>query len=156
MKKTRAIIRPLHPRDFHAGFLETLEKLSPLDGLTSMKAYEIFARKMARHHSDIYRIFVAELDDEIIGAITLLVEQKFIHHGGKVGHIEDVATRQGFERRGIGRALVERALAEAVDAGCYKVILDCGEHNVAFYEKLGFKKHEVAMRHDLISPSKKR
>lgn len=29
--------------------------------------------------------------------------------------------------------------------GCYKIILDCGEHNVQFYEKCGYKKKEVQM-----------
>ena len=42
----------------------------------------------------------------MIGATTLLVEQKFIHSGGKAGHIEDVVTRKGFEGLGIGSALI--------------------------------------------------
>ena len=37
----------------------------------------------------------------IIGSTTLLIEQKFIHDGGKVGHIEDVVTRKGYEGFGI-------------------------------------------------------
>jgi hypothetical protein len=32
-------------------------------------------------------------------------------------------------------------------AGCYKVILDCAEKNVGFYEKLGFVRKEVQMAH---------
>ncbi len=31
------------------------------------------------------------------------------------------------------------------ERGCYKVILDCAEHNVAFYEKCGLTKKEVQM-----------
>ena len=38
-------------------------------------------------------------------------------------------------------ALVDAARA----AGCYKVILDCAEDNVAFYSKSGFKRKEVQM-----------
>jgi len=30
-------------------------------------------------------------------------------------------------------------------AGCYKVILDCAEKNIGFYEKCGFKRKEVTM-----------
>ena len=33
----------------------------------------------------------------------------------------------------------------AEEAGCYKVILDCGESNVAFYEKCGLTRKEVQM-----------
>jgi glucosamine-phosphate N-acetyltransferase len=29
--------------------------------------------------------------------------------------------------------------------GCYKVILDCSEHNVNFYTRCGFKQKEVQM-----------
>ena len=31
------------------------------------------------------------------------------------------------------------------EAGCYKVILDCSEENVPFYEKCGLTKKEVQM-----------
>ena len=37
--------------------------------------------------------------------------------------------------------LIEHLLGVARMAGCYKVILDCDEHNVAFYAKLGFRRH---------------
>lgn len=38
------------------------------------------------------------------------------------------------------------ALAEAAQAlGCYKIILDCAESNVAFYEKCGLARKEVQM-----------
>ena len=29
--------------------------------------------------------------------------------------------------------------------GCYKLILDCSESNVKFYEKCGFKRKEIQM-----------
>jgi len=32
-----------------------------------------------------------------------------------------------------------------ISLGCYKIILDCSEKNVPFYEKCGFKKKEVQM-----------
>ena len=33
----------------------------------------------------------------------------------------------------------------AIARGCYKVILDCAEHNVKFYEKCGFARKELQM-----------
>ena len=45
-----------------------------------------------------------------------------------------------------GLSRVIQALMEfAKAAGCYKVILDCGESNVAFYEKCGLTRKEVQM-----------
>lgn len=34
---------------------------------------------------------------------------------------------------------------QAKEVGCYKVILDCSEDNVNFYQKCGFTKKEVQM-----------
>ena len=71
-------------------------------------------------------------------------------NGGRVGHIEDVATKKGYEGLGIGRALVGRSLRFAPQMKCYKVILDCSEKNVPFYKKIGFKKYGLSMRYDLL------
>ena len=80
---------------------------------------------------------------------TLLVEQKFIHNGGRVGHIEDVATRKGFEGMGVGREMIHKLTEISNEYGCYKIILDCDPSVVKFYEKLGFVKKAVTMRLDL-------
>ena len=37
--------------------------------------------------------------------------------------------------------LIDHLLSVARALGCYKVILDCDDKNVAFYAKLGFRKH---------------
>ena len=95
-------------------------------------------------------IFVAKTSEgNIIGTTTLLVEQKFIHGGGRVGHIEDVSVRKGHEGKGVGSSLVKRVLDEARIFGCYKVILDCSDKNVPFYERLGFYLQENEMRFDI-------
>ncbi len=75
-----------------------------------------------------------------------MIEQKFIHNGGKAGHIEDVVTRKGYEGKGIGREILKELIKIAKDNECYKIILDCDEKLVKFYEKLGFKKHSIMMR----------
>jgi len=97
-----------------------------------------------------YIIIVAEEQENqtIIGTATLLIEQKFIHNGGKVGHIEDVATRAGYEGIGVGKEIIQRLIEISKDQQCYKIILDCDDKVIGFYEKLGFKKRGVMMRLD--------
>ena len=95
------------------------------------------------------KIFVAIEDSDIVGSITAIIEQKFVHNGGKICHIEDVVTRKGFEKLGIGSVLVEKVLELAIQEKCYKVILNCSEYNSKFYEKLGFSKHDVGMRYNI-------
>ena len=51
-------------------------------------------------------IHVAIADKKIVGSTTLFIEQKFIHDGGLVGHIEDVVVRKDYEGQGIGMKLV--------------------------------------------------
>ena len=146
--KTNFTIRQIEETDLDKGFFETLSNLAELGEISSdlTRAKDIL-RKLASN--PVYKIFVAIKDNkEIIGLLTLLIEQKFIHNGGKVGHIEDVVTRKGYEGKGIGSELVRSALKYAEENNCYKVILDCSEKNAVFYEKLGFRKHSVEMRYD--------
>ena len=98
-------------------------------------------------------IYVAYLIDnnveKLIGCITLFIEDKIIHNGGKVGHIEDVVIDEKYRGKGIGKILIDYVISIAKDAKCYKVILDCDEENVGFYQKSGFKTKGVCMRLDL-------
>lgn len=157
MKKVKAsdgvaqgyVIRELKAADLGNGFVETLGNLSETGGLTPAGARRIL-RAMRRAGS--YHVVVAVgADGQVVGATTLLVEQKFIHGGGLVGHIEDVVVRDGCEGRGIGGSVVKAAIQIADEFGCYKVILDCKEELEPFYSKLGFRKHDIGMRLDLNS-----
>jgi glucosamine-phosphate N-acetyltransferase len=149
MKKTKPpayMIRELVLADLANGFVETLGNLSDTGGLTPAAARKVL-RTIRR--SPLYHVLVAVgADGRVLGATTLLVEQKFIHGGGLVGHIEDVAVRKGYEGRGVGGSLVRAAVEVAERLGCYKCILDCKEDLVGFYAGLGFRRHDVGMRID--------
>lgn len=144
------IIERLGPKHFQGGFLEALSNLSEVGEISSEQFFSIYQEVYENpgHH----KIFVAIANGTtnfVTGTITLLLERKFIHAGGLVAHIEDVATRRGWERHGIGRALVDYAVQEAKKAGCYKIILDCSNKNIPFYEKCGFRVSGLCMRRDL-------
>lgn len=144
-------VRGIKLSDLRKGYFSTLKNLSELGSIEESveKAAGILNSINA---NPLHKIFVAvdKLTSEVIGSTTLLIEQKFIHSGGKAGHIEDVVTRKGFEGLGIGSALIDHALRFAETAGCYKVVLDCSDTNIRFYQKAGFKVHETSMRYDLI------
>jgi glucosamine-phosphate N-acetyltransferase len=151
MESNNFIIREIEQADLEKGFFQTLSNLAMVGRIRDDLEQ---AKKILQEIKSypLYKIFVAVKNDdaEIIGSITLLIEQKFIHDGGKSGHIEDVVTRKEYEGIGVGSALVSAALAFAREKNCYKVILDCSEKNVRFYEKIGFRRNEISMRHDLI------
>jgi glucosamine-phosphate N-acetyltransferase len=140
-------IRMLARDDLTNGFLESVSNLFKTS-LSEADATAIFDKI---NGNPVYRIFVAELDGEIVGATTLLVEQKFILDGARFSYIEDMAVRAGFEKQGIGLRLVEAAIEEAKREGCFVVRLDCSDETIGFYNKAGFKKkpHVHRMQIDL-------
>jgi len=138
-------IRELEEKDLFNGFLESLDSLRKASDLSPKKAKEIFKKIKSDKN---YKIYVAVLDSKVVGTTTLFIEQKFIHDGGKVGHIEDVAVIKEYQGRGIGQKVVKALLEYAKKEGCYKTILDCTDDLVSFYEKTGFKRHSNSMRFD--------
>ncbi len=137
-------IRLMDATDLRRGFLVALGALKPAE-LTDEQALDVFRQRMRSR----LKTYVALMDDRVAGTASLFIEPKFIHNGGVVGHIEDVAVHTAYQHHGIGAALVSFLLEACRQAGCYKVILDCDEHVIPFYEKLGFRRWEHALRVDL-------
>ena len=138
-------ISEIEEGDLENGFLETLDFLRNASGLDKNKAREIL-KKIKQNPNHI--IHVATDDKKIVGSTTLFIEQKFIHDGGLVGHIEDVVVRKDYEGQGIGMKLVISLLDVAKQKKCYKTILNCEDSLKIFYEKIGFKKTTNEMRYD--------
>jgi len=138
-------IREIEEDDIEKGFLETLDFLRNASNLDKNKAKEIL-KKIKQNTNHI--IHVAVDDKKIVGSTTLLIEQKFIHDGGFVGHIEDVVVRKDYEGKGIGIKLVTSMLERAKEKNCYKTILDCKDDVKQFYERIGFKYESNGMRYD--------
>jgi glucosamine-phosphate N-acetyltransferase len=143
-------IRRLRESDLRNGFFETLSNLSEVGRVSQdIRRAANILREIDK--SKMSNIFVAvDKGGKIIGSITLLLEQKFIHDGGKVGHIEDVVTRRGYAGKGIGSALVRNCINLAKEEKCYKMVLDSSPANVQFYKKAGFREHEISMRYDIL------
>jgi len=138
-------IRQIQENDLFQGFLESLDSLRKASGLEENNA-KLVLKKIRSNQNHV--IMVADLDGQIVGSITLLIEPKFIHQGGLVGHIEDVVVRSELQGKEIGEQLVNAALEYAKNHGCYKTILDCDDNVKPFYEKIGFKRNSNAMRFD--------
>ena len=146
-------IREIEENDFDNGFFETLSNLSTLGGINTNEVLKKEIIKEIITNKD-YVIIISEdvKSREVIGTATLFIEQKFIHNGGKVGHIEDVTTRKGYEGKGVGREIIKKLITISRERGCYKIILDCDEKVSEFYEKIGFKKKAIMMRFESIAP----
>ena len=138
-------IRDIVESDIDNGFLESLDSLRNASDLNKDTARDILKKIIVNPD---HIIHVAEVDGKVVGSTTLLIEQKFIHKGGKVGHIEDVVVSKEFEGRGIGIKLVTSLLEVAKAKNCYKTILDCKDELIPFYERIGFKQESNQMRYN--------
>ena len=138
-------IRDIVESDIDNGFLESLDSLRNASDLNKDTARDILKKIIVNPD---HVIHVAEVDGKVVGSTTLLIEQKFIHKGGKVGHIEDVVVSKEFEGRGIGIKLVTSLLEVAKTENCYKTILDCKNELIPFYERIGFKQESNQMRYN--------
>jgi glucosamine-phosphate N-acetyltransferase len=141
------IIRELKKEDIWNGFLKSLDSLKPASNIEKSKAESIF-EKINTNPDHI--IAVAELDGKIVGSTTLIIESKFIHDGGLVGHIEDVVVDKEFQGQKIGEKIMIYLIEITKKRGCYKTILNCTEDVKPFYEKLGFKQVANELRFDNI------
>jgi len=137
-------VRELKMQDLDSGFLISLDNLiAGTSELEKTKAEELLHEIKS---NPLHRIFVAVSQGNIVGTTTLLVEPKFIFKGGRVGHIEDVSVRKGYEKMGIGHKLVRYATDIAREMGCVKIVLDCSDETMPFYEKLGYSYQDNCMK----------
>src|SRR5450432_2190166 len=111
---------------------------------------ESFTLEEAREHFERirqrpgFRLLVAAVEGETVGTYALLIMDKLGKRGTPAGVVEDVAVLPGKQGQGIGRAMMEHAIAECRKAGCYKLALSSnvkrGDAH-RFYESLGFERH---------------
>lgn len=86
---------------------------------------------------------VAELEGRIVGELELYVGEE-TGVLGRTGFIDVLVVHRDYRRRGVGRALVERAREIARAGGCDTLSVWPEEEAVPFYEKCGL--HDVAYR----------
>ena len=87
---------------------------------------------------------VAVMNNQIVGYGSIVIETKI--RGGKSGHIEDIVSHSLYRAKGIGRVILDVLFDLAKENGCYKVSLQCKEHNIEFYEKCDYELSGVAMQ----------
>jgi glucosamine-phosphate N-acetyltransferase len=96
----------------------------------------------------IFILFFGDIKDDnfrIVASGTILIEPKIIHNSS-VGHIEDVVVDNNFRGHGLAKNILNRLKKYAFNhKNVYKVILDCDEELVQFYNKNDFKVKGVQM-----------
>ncbi|KAM0450510.1 hypothetical protein ACHAPV_004883 [Trichoderma viride] len=141
-------LRALRRTDYDSGFLDCLRVLTTVGEVSEDKFKKQFDNMLA---SDSYYIIVIEdtarEKNSVVATGALIVEHKFIHSLGKVGHIEDIAVAKDQQGKKLGLRLIQALDHVAEKIGCYKSILDCSDANEGFYVKCGFRRAGLQMAH---------
>jgi glucosamine-phosphate N-acetyltransferase len=91
------------------------------------------------------KIFIFEVNNNIIGTGSIFIEKKISHDFKNVGHIEDIIVDKEFRGNGYGKYIINYLIKYAKNNNCYKIILNTDEKNLKFYQKCGFKKTNIEM-----------
>ena len=134
-------IRSIEKKDLDFNYLHLIDKLSPLPDFYGVD----FNREWSNFiNNDNHHTLVAISNDIVVGTGSLLVERKIT--GRIAGHIEDVVVLRPYRKKGTGAAIINGLIDIAKQEKCYKVILNCSDKNVSFYNKFGFIKIENGMK----------
>ena len=93
-----------------------------------------------------YTIFVATIDEKIIGTFALLIMDNLAHMGTPSGIVEDIVVDPAYQGKGIGKLIMNYAIDQCKEAGCYKLALSSNLRRVQahkFYKSLRFKQHGI-------------
>jgi glucosamine-phosphate N-acetyltransferase len=147
------IVRPLERGDFSKGYTKLLEQLTVVGEVGESEFISRFDELKAA--SSTYWIVVIEdaTDSSLLATGTLVIEKKFTHSAGKVGHIEDVVVDSTNRGQNLGKTIVTQLREIGKAQGCYKIILDCTPEKTQFYLSCGFHPKERQMAWYIDAPS---
>ncbi|WVF65636.1 hypothetical protein IAT40_000367 [Kwoniella sp. CBS 6097] len=138
-------VRPLASTDLLRSHFQLLNTLRESPALAPSVYAAIFAHFKSCPGTYYVLVIVDRSTDQLVASGTLIVERKHINNGGASGHLEDIVVSDKMQGKGLGLKLVIGLRDMAVALGCYKVILDCKEQKIPFYEKCGFYKRSAGM-----------
>ena len=101
--------------------------------------------------SEAIRISLIDEDNKEKGHAFLFLIKNDLHQK-PYSLLEDVFVEENFRGQGIGKQLVEKAIQEAKNKGCYKIIgtsRNAREKVHKFYKHLGFDQYGVEFRMNL-------
>jgi|TARA_Y100000389_G_scaffold126223_1_gene123592 glucosamine-phosphate N-acetyltransferase len=120
--------------------IDLVKRISPYS--PSIEMYDDIWFKF-NQQNNVYPI-IAINDGLVLGYGTLSTEFKI--RGGKIGHIEDIVIDQNYERKGLGKKILDALYEIAKTENCLKIMLQCTNTNTKFYEKCGFIINGLAMQ----------
>ena len=131
-------------RELNEGDLESLVKLyEQLDGSNegfTVKAARSVWKSEIEGNKNI-KYFGAIEDGKVVSTCFCLIIPNLTRLGSSACFVENVVTDKDYRGQGLGKKIMERAIAFARERDCYKVILESASFRKEahqFYKNLGF------------------
>lgn len=118
--------------------------IAELDGNTPSPVADIRATWQAMRRYPDYACYFAVRGDEVVGCLSMFVFPVLSHGLAHEAIVEAVVVRPGHRGRGLGRAMMQAAMAMAAEKGAYKLALSSNLRRLdahRFYEGMGFTRH---------------
>lgn len=99
--------------------------------------------------SEMMSVHVAEVDGAVAASCVLIVVPNLTRNQRPFALIENVVSAVALRGQGLGKAVVQAAVAHAFARDCYKVMLMTGRSDPAvlgFYEACGFQRGKTAFQ----------
>lgn len=136
-------IRPVEPIDGSNGLFKIFSQLTNAPSLPPPAFAALVEQE--RRQGLRYTLVAVKDDGAVVATGAVFMEHKFIRGGAVCAHIEDIVVDKDARGLSLGKKIIQALVQIAKENGCYKVILDCGDDNVPFYEKCGFVAKERQM-----------
>jgi len=133
------LIRKIERKDLNDNYLDLLDELSPSSHEVNFdEEWSAFSSNKDHH------VLVVTHGNSVVGTASLLLEHKL--DGRVAGHIEDVVVSKLHRGEGLGSVLIEGLVKIGRKEGCYKILLNCSDENIPFYNKFGFLRIDNGMK----------
>jgi len=139
-------IRPIRRSDYSAGFLDVLRVLTSVGDVSVTRWNERY--DWMNRRSDEYFILCVLEGTKIMGTGAMVVERKFIHDLGLVGHIEDIAVARDQQGKKLGLRIIQALDFVAERVGCYKVCFFFGFFLLCNCGAMGFFLGDLCLEGD--------
>lgn len=115
-------MRPMCRGDYGRGYMDVLRVVGRT-GWVGEEVWEERCEWLRTMSSTYFILVVVNPEDRIVASGTLMMERKFVHNLGTVGHVEDLAVARDQKGKKMGLRVLEALVHVAQTAGCYKVRL---------------------------------
>ena len=139
-------IRPIQYSDYFKGYLGVAQQLSKIKLELSYTEFRDRLKKISSNDGNVKTlILVVVMRGKVVGCGTLLTIYPKLHAPDKLCYIDDVVVDKNMRGNGLGTKLIEKLVENAKETKCYKVLLNCVEDNIKFYEKCCFIQKGIEM-----------